>query len=94
MEAALAPLHRRLIRAPSGRDALATLLETDVTVILLDVWMPEMDGFETAELVRGCGAAEAAPLARNESPQLAGASSRRDAYRPDRTAHRSGSEPK
>ncbi|MDQ2670226.1 MAG: response regulator, partial [Gemmatimonadota bacterium] len=52
LEAMLEPLDQNLLRARSGRDALRTLLEVDVAVVLLDVKMPEMDGFETAELIR------------------------------------------
>ena len=36
----------------SGRDALRTLLKGDFAVILLDVFMPGMDGYETASLIR------------------------------------------
>ena len=52
IEAALLGLHRRLIVARSGTEALSRLLETDFTLILLDVQMPGMDGFETARLIR------------------------------------------
>jgi signal transduction histidine kinase len=41
-----------VVTARSGRDALRRLLEQDFAVILLDVNMPEMDGFETAALIR------------------------------------------
>ncbi len=41
-----------IIRATSGNDALAMVLEHDFALILLDVQMPDMDGFETAELMR------------------------------------------
>jgi two-component system cell cycle response regulator len=41
-----------IIRATSGNDALAMVLEHDFALILLDVQMPVMDGFETAELLR------------------------------------------
>ena len=47
----LEPLGERLVEAPSGTDALRTVMETDFAVILLDVNMPGMDGFETASLI-------------------------------------------
>jgi signal transduction histidine kinase len=52
LEAMLQGLGQRLVRATSGRDALKQLLTQDFAVILLDVKMPEMDGFETATLIR------------------------------------------
>lgn len=52
LEAILDPLGQHLLLAESGRDALRMLLTHDVAVILLDVKMPGLDGFETAELVR------------------------------------------
>ncbi|HEM48695.1 MAG TPA: response regulator [Caldithrix sp.] len=44
---------RQFITANSGEEALKLLLKNDVDVILLDVQMPGMDGFETAKLIRG-----------------------------------------
>ncbi len=41
-----------VMTAGSGNEALALMLEHDFAVVLLDVQMPEMDGFETAELMR------------------------------------------
>ncbi|PIE70971.1 MAG: hypothetical protein CSA22_04365 [Deltaproteobacteria bacterium] len=41
-----------IIRATSGNDALAVTLEVDVALVLLDVQMPDMDGYETAEIIR------------------------------------------
>ena len=52
LESILAEGGQNLIKAHSGRAALRHLLETDFAVILLDVQMPDMDGFETAGLVR------------------------------------------
>jgi signal transduction histidine kinase len=51
-DAALESLGRRVIGVRSGIEALAQLLEQDFAVVLLDVQMPEMDGFETARLIR------------------------------------------
>src|SRR6266851_759436 len=52
LELILEPLEQNLHRAQSGRDALRMLLERDFAVILLDVKMPVLDGFETAKLIR------------------------------------------
>jgi len=53
LEAMLEPLGQNLVMAASGAEALKCLLRLDFAVILLDVQMPGMDGFETAELIRG-----------------------------------------
>jgi len=52
LEAALSGLGEDLVLANSGKEALRHLLNDDFAAILLDVRMPEMDGFETAELIR------------------------------------------
>jgi CheY-like chemotaxis protein len=52
LEAVLEPLGHTLISASSGEDALACLLKEDISLILLDVMMPGLDGFETAELIK------------------------------------------
>jgi signal transduction histidine kinase len=49
--AILEPLGERLVDASSGTDALKRLMEEEFAVILLDVNMPGMDGFETASLI-------------------------------------------
>jgi two-component system, sensor histidine kinase len=53
IEAALAGLGLNLVTAQSGADALRWLLERDFALILLDIEMPSMDGYETARLIRG-----------------------------------------
>jgi CheY-like chemotaxis protein len=52
LEAVLEDLHQPMVRAESGREALRQVLDRDFAVILLDVNMPGMDGFETASLIR------------------------------------------
>ncbi len=50
-QAILEPLGEHLVQAGSGREALKLLMQHDYALILLDVNMPDMDGFETASLV-------------------------------------------
>jgi signal transduction histidine kinase/DNA-binding response OmpR family regulator len=52
LESILKAPDRNLVRAASGDDALRYLLDNDVAVVLLDVYMPGIDGLETAELIR------------------------------------------
>ena len=61
-EAILAPLGHRLVAAGSGREALQRLMEREFAVILLDVSMPEMDGFETAQLIHQHPRFESTPI--------------------------------
>jgi PAS domain S-box-containing protein len=51
-DAILADLGENLVKATSAKDALEKLLKTDVAVVLMDVSMPEIDGFELAEIIR------------------------------------------
>src|SRR3989441_4713101 len=52
VEGILKNLKENLVKAASGAEALKYLLKNDVAVILLDVEMPDMDGFQTATLIR------------------------------------------
>ncbi len=52
LEAILEPLGQPLTRANSGEEALRHVLTTDFAVILLDVQMPGLNGFETAQLIK------------------------------------------
>ena len=62
LEAVLEDLGQQIVRAYSGRDALRCLLNEDFAVILLDVNMPGMDGFETASLIRELPELERLPI--------------------------------
>jgi CheY-like chemotaxis protein len=62
LEAALASVDCRLITADSGRDALKCVLLQDFALILLDVRMPGMDGFETASLIRARAKSRSTPI--------------------------------
>lgn len=53
LETLLEDLDIEIIKATSGRDALSMLLQHDIAVVLLDVMMPEMDGYEVAALMKG-----------------------------------------
>jgi CheY-like chemotaxis protein len=52
LQVALEELHENVVSADSGKEGLRCLLRQDFAVILLDVNMPGMDGFETAALIR------------------------------------------
>src|SRR5580700_7282079 len=51
-EVILADLGENLIKATSASEALNILLKTDVAVVLMDVSMPDVDGFELADVIR------------------------------------------
>jgi signal transduction histidine kinase len=51
-EAILQELGENLITAGSAREALEQLLKTDIAIVLIDVYMPELDGFELARMIR------------------------------------------
>jgi signal transduction histidine kinase len=53
LEALLSPLPLDVVTAGSGEEALRCLLTDEFAVILLDVCMPDMDGLQTAQLIRG-----------------------------------------
>src|SRR5437660_4034586 len=58
----VAPLDENVVEASSGADALRQLLRNEFAVVLLDVRMPIMDGFETAQLIRQRPRSELTPL--------------------------------
>ena len=62
LEAILKELGINIIKARSGSEALALMIEKDFALVLLDVQMPEMDGFETAELMRGSAKTRHIPI--------------------------------
>ncbi len=62
LEAVLECLGQNLVKARSGREALREVLARDFAVILLDVQMPGMDGYETATLIRERAASQHTPI--------------------------------
>lgn len=62
LQSILGDMGHNLIMARSGTEALKYLLKQDFAVILLDVQMPGMDGFETAELIRGRERSQHTPI--------------------------------
>jgi signal transduction histidine kinase len=62
LEALLEPLGQAVLRARSGAAALRLLLDHDPAVIVLDVRMPRMDGFETAQRIRARARSRQIPI--------------------------------
>src|SRR5687767_4103851 len=62
LQALLEELGQNIVRAYSGREALREILNDEFAVILLDVNMPGMDGFETAQLTRQRKSTEHTPI--------------------------------
>lgn len=62
LEAVLSELGQNLVKARSGEEALRLLLKQDFAVILLDVNMPGLNGFETAEMIRQRKSTEHIPI--------------------------------
>ena len=62
LEAVLAPLGQRLVKASSGEEALLRVLEADFAVILLDLRMPGMDGIECARAIKQRGKSRHTPI--------------------------------
>jgi PAS domain S-box-containing protein len=62
LQAVLRDLNQNVVVAKSGKEALRLLLQKEFAVILLDVSMPGMDGFETASLIRQRPATEHTPI--------------------------------
>lgn len=62
LEAILEGEDRELIKAGSGPEGLKALLKEDISLVLLDVQMPGMDGFEMAELMRARKDTQSIPI--------------------------------
>jgi PAS domain S-box-containing protein len=62
LESVLADGDHRIVTARSGAEALRALLREEFAVILLDVNMPQLDGFQTASLIRGRPRSEKTPI--------------------------------
>lgn len=62
LQAVLEPLGHRLVRAASGREAIERVRSEEFAVILLDVNMPIMDGFQTAERIRELPRTRSTPI--------------------------------
>ena len=61
-EAILASLGQNLVRAASGREALELLMKGEFAVVLMDVSMPDIDGFEVARMIHGHPRFEHTPI--------------------------------
>ncbi|MUG99757.1 PAS domain S-box protein [Scytonema sp. UIC 10036] len=62
IEAMLNHLKHNLVQAFSGKEALECILNQDFALILLDIQMPELNGFETAKLIRQCSRTQHTPI--------------------------------
>src|SRR5919202_6438596 len=62
LSAVLSPLGIRVVEAQSGREALEHLRREEFAVVLLDVQMPEMDGFELAARIRATDSGRELPI--------------------------------
>jgi two-component system, sensor histidine kinase and response regulator len=62
LDAVLEGIEQNLVKASSGKEALRHVLERDFAVILLDVQMPDINGIETAELIRARERSRSTPI--------------------------------
>ena len=62
IESILEPLGQNLVRAHGGREALRTLLTRDFATVILDVHMPDLDGFATAQMIRSRERSRSTPI--------------------------------
>jgi len=62
LSAMLEPLGQEVVQASSGKEALRHLLRDEFALVLLDVQMPVLDGYEVAELIRGRERSRAVPI--------------------------------
>ena len=82
LDAVLTPRGHRVLTAPSGAEGLALLETEDVDLVLLDIVMPEMDGYEVCRRIRSRAATEFLPVvmitASGSDQRLAALAARRD----------------
>ncbi len=62
LESILEGMSFRIFKAHSGNEALGFLLSNDFALVLMDVQMPDMDGYETAEIMRGSERTKSIPI--------------------------------
>ena len=80
LRAMLAPLGYRVVEADSGRAALRAVADADFAMILMDVRMPTLDGYETAKLIRAAGPWRAARRSSSSPPSAATTERQPSAY--------------
>ena len=90
LDAVLTPRGHRVLTAVSGAEALALLETEDIDIVLLDILMPEMDGYEVCRRIRSTPADQALPRHRPTAGGRAGEMEHRTRVSGRRTGRRAG----